>query len=360
MEINMTEFKKGGSEYISGLISEGIQNGRRCAEVTGEWEIDKAIRIPSNFTVILKDCHLRLGDGVYDNVFVNEHNETYIGRTKEGTDRNISIIGRGRAILDGGNHNGLCEKTPVDARPAPIYKNNLIFFTNVDGFKISGISCINQRWWATNFIYCGNGYIGDINFHSDDRWCDEEGNIHHGLLRDKYAGVCVKNSDGIDLRVGCHDIVIENVTGFTEDDTVALTGLAGKMEADFAVEGMSSDIQNVRIKNVRSAAYCTNVRLLNQGETKLHDIEIDGVYDCSENCDSLDHGNFAVRIGDRHLYGSRHCTKDETYNISVKNVYGAGIAALALAGEIGNLTVYGIETGPNTPMFFDWGEKESR
>ena len=29
------------------------------------------------------------------------------------------------------------------------------------------------------------------------------------------------NADGIDIRRGCRDIVIENITGFTEDDTVA-------------------------------------------------------------------------------------------------------------------------------------------
>ena len=343
--------RKGGTEYIRALISNAIQSGRRCVTVSGVWEIDEAIRLPSNFTLILENCHLRLADGCYSNIFVNEHNETPIGRTVAGTDRNISILGRGEAILDGGEHNGLCEATPPDQCPAPLYKNNLILFTNVDDFKVSGLRCINQRWWATNFIYCRNGYIGDMDFCADDRRFDENGNLVHGLLRAEYDKIYIRNADGIDLREGCQSIVIENITGFTEDDTVALTGLAGKMEAAFRVEGLSSDICNVSIKNVRAAAFCAIVRLLNQGDIKLHDIEIDGIFDTCESCAHLDRTGRAVRIGDTHMYGTRHCTKDETYNISVKNVYAAGDHALVLAGEIGNLVIYGIECAEGTKMF---------
>ena len=354
------EFKAGGTAYIQSLVDEAIKSGRRTCVIKGDCEIEEAIRLPSNITVIIEDAHLRLGDGTHCNVFTNEHNETEEGKTTLGTDRNISIIGRGRAILDGGNMNDVHEKVPPADRVAPIWKNNLILFTNVDGFKISGLQCINQRWWAINFIYCHNGYVGNIDFCANDTWKDENGVIHKGLSRDNYVEVCVKNADGVDLREGCQNIVIENLTGFTEDDSVALTGLAGKMEERFRVEGLTSDIAHVTIRNIRTSAYCTNVRMLNQGDIKLHDIDVDGVYDTSENSPHMDHGNFAIRIGDRHMYGYRHCTKEETYNISVKNVYGRGIAVIALAGEIGSLTMYGIEAAEGTPMFYDWGVKEAR
>ena len=350
----LREFKFGGYEHITALISEGIENGTRTAMVTGKWEIDRAVRLPADFTLILEDCHLRLADGCYANVFVNENNETEKGRMPEGTDTNISIIGRGRAILDGGEHNGLCEKVPVDERKAPLWKNNLILFTNVCGFKIDGLHLRNQRWWAMNFIYCSQGYIGNIDFCADDRMIDEDGNFTHGLRCDQYAAVYVKNADGIDLRQGCHDITIENITGFTEDDTIALTALGGKMERNFAVESYPSDICNVTIRNVRASGFCSIVRLLNQGEIKLHDIEIDGVYDDSENSDHLDHGVYGVHVGDTKLYGNRHSTKEETYNITIKNVYYAeGKAAIALAGEIGNLVMYGIECSEKTKMLLD-------
>lgn len=50
---------------------------------------------------------MKLADDCYSNIFVNEHHDTELGKTTEGTDTNISIIGRGKAILDGGEYNGL-------------------------------------------------------------------------------------------------------------------------------------------------------------------------------------------------------------------------------------------------------------
>lgn len=223
----------------------------------------------------------------------------------------------------------------------------------MDGFQISGISCRNQRWWALNFVYCANGYLGNIDFCANDTGIDPEGNVYHGLMRSKYAEALVKNADGIDLRQGCHDIVIENITGFTEDDTIALTGLNGRLEQTFSVPGLPSDICNVTIKNIKASAFCTIVRLLNQGDVMLHDIVIDGVYDASADSPHLDKGLYAVRVGDTHLYGTRHATKEETYNISIKNVYGRSEYAVALAGEMQDLVMYGIRCGDGCKMLLD-------
>ena len=159
-----TIFSKGGTAHITHLIHEAIQNGSRAATVSGNWEIESEIRLPSDFTLTLSDAHLCMADGVYSNLFVNEHHGTEIGRTPDGTDRNIRIIGKGKAILDGGVYNGLSEKNHSQNGLPPIWKNNLLLFTNVDGFHISGISCHNQRWWALNFVYCSNGYLGNLDF----------------------------------------------------------------------------------------------------------------------------------------------------------------------------------------------------
>lgn len=347
------DFSIGGAEYITAKINEAIEDGTRTATISGRWEIDAPVRLPSNFTLILEDCHLRLCDGCYSNIFVNEHHDTEIGRTLDGTDTNINIIGRGLAILDGGKYNGLSERNHSRDGLPPIWKNNLVLFTNVDGFRVSGISCHNQRWWALNFYYCRNGYIGNIDLCASDIGIDENGNEYHGLVREKYEEVLVKNADGVDLRVGCHDIVIENITGFTEDDTIALTALMGRGERHFAVSGIPSDIYNVKIRNIKSAAFCTIVRLLNQGGTRLHDIDIDGVTDVAPECERLDHGLYAVRVGDVRLYGSRHATADETYNISIKNVVGSGDYVVSLAGDMRDLVVYGIEARGDAKMLLD-------
>jgi hypothetical protein len=235
----------------------------------------------------------------------------------------------------------------------PIWNNNLLLFTNVKGFKISGLSCINQRWWALNFIYCSDGYIGNIDFTSNDTGIDENGNKYRGLKQGKYSEILVKNSDGIDLRQGCRNILIENITGFTEDDTVALTGLNGALERQFAVADLESDIAFVTIRNIRSAAFCTNVRLLNQGGVRLHDITVDGVVDTSEGSAHMDRGIYAVRIGDNHLYGIRHSTAEETYNITLRSIYGRGNYVISLAGVIAELTIEDIKAAPGTELLRD-------
>lgn len=347
-------FYPDGTKYITDAINAAIKNGERTVTITENLEIDNAIRIPGNFTLILDGCHLRMADGCYSNMFVNEHNDTDIGRSAGGTDRNITITGKNGAILDGGKYNGLSEKTQNKNGLPPIWKNNLILFTNVDDFEISGISCHNQRWWALNFIYCSNGKLHDIDFKACDIAIDENGNEYRGLKREKYWEVLVKNADGIDLRQGCHDIVIENITGFTEDDSVALTGLNKSIERSFAVEGASTDIHDIIIRNVATSAFCTNVRLLNQGGIKLHDILVDGVYDTSEKSPYMDRGIYTVRVGDVHLYGERHATKDEAYNITIKNIRSrAETAAVSLAGDMKNVTIGNIECFDGTPPLQD-------
>ena len=337
--------QKNGAQIIQQQINDTIAAGRHQLTVSGDFEIEKTISLPSDFTLVLDDCYLRMADNTFCNMFNNEHFGTAEGKTLAGTDRNICIEGRGRAILDGGTYNGLSERNSLkDGRPH-ISVNNLLLFTNVDGFRISGLHVRNQRWWALNFIYCRNGLLSNLDFLSDYTRIDGQGNRVEGLRNNDYASAYIKNSDGIDLRCGCHDIIIENITGFTEDDTVALTGLPGTMELSHAVEGLSSDIYNVIIRNINSAAYCSIVRLLNQSGIKLYNILIDGVFDSSANSKYLDRGSNGVRVGDLHMYGTRHSTAEETYNITIRNVASrAAIAAVNLAGAITNLTLDNIRT----------------
>jgi len=349
----MSEFMENGSAYITEKIEEAVQNETRTAIIRGNYIIDAPVRIPSNFTLILEDCHLRLADGCYSNIFVNEHHDTEIGKTTEGTDFNISIIGRETAILDGGEYNGLSERNHMQNGLPPIWKNNLILFTNVNGFMIKGISCRNQRWWALNFVYCANGYLGNIDFCACDAAIDAAGNVYHGLKHSKYKEILVKNADGIDLRQGCHHITIENITGFTEDDSIALTALDWQLEKHFKVDGLPSDLCDITIRNIATSAFCANVRLLNQGELKLHDILIDGVYDTSADSPHMERGLTAVRVGDTAMYGTRHSTEDEAYNITLRNVRSRARVAVTLAGAMKNFVMYGIECMDGAKMLSD-------
>lgn len=323
-----------GAKLIQQQIDAGKENGTNTAVITGNYEIDCTILIPSDFHLVLDNCYLRMADNTFCNMFTNVSCRTEIGRTLQGTDRNIIIEGRGRTVLDGGEYNGLSEKNHSRDGWPHISVNNVILFTNVDGFEIKNLHIINQRWWAMNFIYCRNGKIRDIDFRSDYTRIDENGNRVPGLLNADYQSTYIKNADGIDLRQGCHDFIIENITGFCEDDSVALTGLDQSTEKMYKVEGLCKDIYNVIVRNVNTSCYCTNVRLLSQSGIKLYNVLVDGVMDSSMGSEYMDRGEGAVRIGDNHMYGDRHATADECYNITVKNVYSRGKVVLKLAGAM--------------------------
>ncbi len=333
------KFLTGGTEYINSLLSLAISEGEHEIKVSGSYEIKSTVFIPSGMTVILENCHLRLADGAMCQMFCNEHCLPKAMQDVNKPDRDIHIIGIGKAILDGGNYNGLSEKNSLSDGMPHISQNNMILFCNVDGFSIENTEIIRQRWWAVNLLYCRNGCLKNIRFEADYTRYDKDGNIVVGLDRDDYASTRVKNADGIDLRVGCHDILIENIGGFTEDDSIAITGLYGSIEKLYYVPGLSTDIHDITIHNVRTAAFCTQVRILNQSGVKLYNISVDGVFDESKDCKYYKgRGVASVRIGDVHLYGTRHSTPEETYNIRIKNVHSRAAYALRFAGSMSNIT----------------------
>ena len=351
----MTFIKNGGA-YWQAQIDTAALSDRREVTVRGNWEIEQTIFLPSDFTLYLEDCHLKMAEGTFCNMFRNAGSGTPEGNTPAGTAYNIRILGRGRAILDGGVYNGLHERNSLKDGNPHISVNNLILFTNVDGFEISRLHLRNQRWWAMNFLFCCHGSIRHIDFLSDDGIADRDGSRIPGkTLADigEFPGheAYIRNSDGIDLRTGCHDILIEDITGFTQDDTVALTGLPGIMEETYRVDGLSTDIYNVIIRNVNSASFCTNIRLLNQGGIRLYNILIDGMMDSSAASPHMDRGIYGVRVGDNHMYGPRHSTPDETFNITIRNVYSrARISAVQLAGSITNCVLDNINAFDGCPQ----------
>ena len=338
-------FLRGGTKHINKLIEAAIADGSRCATVTGNWDVESHIRIPSDFTLILDGCNLKMADATFDNMFVNEHHGTEIGKTVEGTDRNIKLIGKNGAILYGGTFNGLTERTAEKNGMPPLYKNNLILLTNVDGFETAGLALYNFRWWAMNHIYCRNGHIHDITLRADDTCIDESGNVCHGLGRFRIHQILVQQGDGIHLRMGCQDIVIENVEGLACDYSVALTGLPGKMEEEFAVEGLSGDICNITVRHVHTAALDSCVRLLAQGGAKLHDILVEDVRDISDKVSRiLTRGLLTVRVNDDTLYSTCQNQEGDCYNITIRNICSRAGHAVYLGGNpIENFVLENVE-----------------
>lgn len=341
-------FRENGGAYINDMLRKAVENGEHSYTVTGNWEIEEAVKVPSDFALILDNCHLRMKDGVISNMFVNEHLDCLSPLVK---DYDISIEGRGRAILDGGEPNELNErvfKADPSAFPGITHNavNSILMFAHVDGIRVSGLQIRNHRYWALTFAYCCHGVLQNIDFRSNDTWIDEAGQLHHGLFRGqfKYEQICVKNADGIDLRCGCHDFIVENITGFTQDDGVAVNCIWGNVPAAYYAEGDCKDIWNIVIRNINMATYCSNVRLLNGDGNLLHDILIDGVFDAIRECRYTQIGLGHVKIGDTHkFYRDTPSKPGEVYNITVCNVHSTGRAApVKVECAVDNLTLKNI------------------
>ena len=334
----MSTLQKNGTKHIQMLIDTGVANGTNEARVFGDWEIESEIRIPSNFTLYLDGCHLVMADGVYSNMFVNKNHGTDIGRTIDGTDKNIKIIGLNNPILDGGNYNGLSEKTHSKNGLPHIMKNITIFFSNVENFEITGISIHNNRYWGMCFTYSRFGKIHNVRFKSSTLCRFEDGTTFNYLRLDRYDYIVVRQADGIDLRQGCHDIDIYDIYGITCDDSIALTNLKNCSVAKYGtVEGLSSDIYNVNIKHIRTSSLSSNVRLLCTDGQQVYNILVEDLYDTSWQEHGVSFGLYAVKLQDgHHLYGQRHGDKHDMRNITLRNIRSRACFAFHLGG-------YGVE-----------------
>ena len=269
---------------------------RRCQRTGLDvWNIDRTILLPSDITVLLDDCRLRLADGVYQNIFRNKNVYTPGSCTQEGEQHAIRILGIGNAILDGGEPNDLNESNYGTNGLPDIRFNNLILLHNVRDYELRDFSCVNMRWWAINQIYCRHGILSNLKF-----WNGEQ----------------KRNRDGINLRVGCSDITIDNVRGRTGDDVVALTALPLGGDRCFAVEGRDCDIHDVSVRNVYAHTRQSIVALRNCDGAQMYRITIENIADIGG-----EYGPWGVvRIGENNYYRKRPALLGETREITVRGV----------------------------------------
>lgn len=220
VKVNLSSFMKSGRSD-----SECI---RRCLEYCAPFEqktirfdvkelsIDEAILLESNTTIDMADCTIRQKDETFDNVFrganvkLDEKDFAYLPDVVEPI-HNVRILGNGNSYIIGPERNRKYVN-PVEGEQDLVgdyygLRTHQIDFSRLDGGEISGITFTKTRGWCLNFDFCS--YL---------------------RLRNLVINSNVKNGDGIDFRVGCKHIKVENVSGATSDDLVACTAL-GKPDA---------------------------------------------------------------------------------------------------------------------------------
>lgn len=328
------------SETLQNLIDFAEQTGEKTVVIprinarTGEavWNIEKAVLLPDHLTVILDDCHLRLVDGVRDNIFRNKNLGTPLGRTLAGEQRGIRLIGRGEPLLDGGEPNGMSETLNREnpGKYPHMSCNLLVFFSNVRDFEVRGLNCTRSRWWALCFVYCRWGVLSDLHFE---------------------MRATLENQDGIDLRLGCEFITIQNIFGITGDDTIALTALNG-FERKLEVEGKSSDIHDITIRNVISSTHgCSLLRFLCRDGNRIYNVTAENLKDTGKSISAA-----AVLFGTSAKFGKRFCELGEFENVVVRNVFSRGQKAIIFAEPVRNALVENVTACAGSEVGFLFGD----
>ena len=321
------------------------------------WLLDSAILAPGDTVLELNNCHLKLSDRCRDNAIRSAN--CGMGIADIQPLRNIHIYGVGAVLLEGADRprasgdsgKTLGERTyGTDAgitgeSQKGDWRNIGILLAFVENFSICNVAMKDAHAWAISLERCARGMLRDLSFASTSA--------------KRIDGVAQKmlNQDGIDLRLGCHDILIENITGHTGDDLIALTALArseriaGMPESTQVSGGQNrgegrDDIRDVIIRNVRghSPGRCHIVRLLNSSGLRLYNILVDGVVDTSPpgiQCKA------AVKIGDS-AYGTGAAPLGDTHDIIVNHVISKAKHAILIGGSLCESIISNVISGPNS------------
>lgn len=329
------------SRSINNAIAKAVESGCNMVVIprlnarsnSYSWIIGEPIMLPSNITVILDGCYMVQEESCYCNMFLTAGALDSDNKTIDHELCNIRIIGQNHPVLDGGVYNGFSE---WHSPPGTLFNNITMLFVNVNGFTVEGIKIRHMRWWSMAYYYCRNGIIRNVEFDADFASIGPDGERVEALP-EKYGDVYIKNGDGVDIRCGCNNILIENITGRTEDDTVALTALMGTFEKRFFIEGKDWDIHNITINNVSSDCLSGGqLRLLCADGTKVHDVIVDSLMDTTARrawqCNVF--LGYAI-LGE--YIRNRTSIRGEMSNISINNVFSHSTRAILAGCAVENL-----------------------
>ena len=364
------------SERINAAVRDAYKFGgrvrisRRKPDAVSDrdfWLLDSAILVPGNTVLVISNCRIKLSDRARDN-WIRSAN-CAIGKPEVEWISGLHIIGEGTAVLEGADHPrstgdgskilrtskfgmkvikngkviretyGTDEGKPGE-RQYGDWRNVGILLARVRNFSIRNLTLKRAHCWAVSLEYCRQGQIRELNFEAD------ENPVIDGQK------VTWLNQDGLDLRNGCRDITIENITGYSGDDLIALTAIgseprpAGQIVSTHFCGGdpdlREQDVFNISIRNIRghSAGGYMIVRFLNQRGVRMHDIMLDGVLDTSPEGHVC---NAAVKLGDVNYGGP--AAIGETARFKINNIqtharYAIVLGAPLADSMIGNILMF--------------------
>jgi len=309
------------SGRIEAAIAQALATGenevvipRFNARTGGEsWLLSRAMLLPSNLRLVLDDCLVRLAPGTQDNLIRNAGTAAVpmSGNT------NITIVGAGRATLSGGTE---AHFDPPGDKSG--WRTIGILLYNTQNFTLRDFAMEETQAWAISLENgCAYGAVSNIVFSNTNKY---------------------PNQDGVDVRKGCHHIVIASISGQTGDDSVALTGLrssldgsvTSRMQIGDAWPAASDDIHDIAVRNVRTfvAGGHHTVRLLNHDGIKLYNITISDVYD--QSAAGQTRARAGLKIGDSGYWTLAQNQLGETYNIFATNLNSRASSVVLIQGTL--------------------------
>ena len=296
------------------------------------WLLDRAILLPENTTILLQNCRIKLSDkcpratGDSSKFIACPCPKNFSGSPNP----TFNDFHRHSYGTDGGKEG---ESENGD------WRNIGILMANVHHLSIENIRIVEQHAWAISLENCSFGHLNHIEFKA----CMTR--IIDGAEQN------VENQDGINLRNGCHDVIISDITGTTGDDVVALTCIASNLHPYVGgglhtTHVMSNDytnrekgIYNVIIRNVLAspAGGCCMVRLLATDGAEIRNVVIDGIVDTSP---ADFHSWCSILVGERtglvgepgYPYGT--VSEECLFDISISNIISNAKSAVFIPGGL--------------------------
>ncbi|WP_114791275.1 glycosyl hydrolase family 28 protein [Niabella yanshanensis] len=295
-------FKKGSQiERIQQAIDEAqkykakvVIPGYDAVNKSAVWLIDKAILLPGNTELELDNCTIKLSDRCRDN-FIRSANAG-LGISKVKPLSNIRIIGKGNVLLEGaanpratGDHNKALAKNPKgftqsygsDAgKPGENQKggwrNHAIILAHINVFEISGIQLKDYHAHGIVLERCTNGAVKDITFQ-----VRQSVNIE-GVERQ------VLNQDGMGIRFGCRNIIIDRCRGNSGDDFINIgltdTGVPAGAENVNVVSGSvyggaTDNIANIYLQNWQDFYSISHraIRIMPAGRLRIQNVFVENM-----------------------------------------------------------------------------------
>lgn len=368
--ITPNQFKGSDTERIQAAVNKAAGSTGKViipannSNGSGVWLLDSAVLLPSNMTVILDNCTVQLSDRCRDNMFRSNNVGIGIRITSPDWNYNISIIGLGdvtlkgavnpRATGDSGKTLSLNPEEDIEKsgnwkitygtdagkeglKQTGDWRNIMILMAYVDGFKLKNVNIENTHAWAISHERVMNADISNIRINNP------ESSILNGRKQ------LIRNRDGINLRHGCKNFRIDNISGMTGDDFVALSTLGlnaentdegGTLNSTMVTSrkwrGPEDDTENIYITNIVCESSTRAVAIRANDVASINNIYINGVI--------FKGGHNALLVGGRG-YG-KDSQPGKINTIHAMNVIGDGKSLIQIEEAISDCSfMSGIYTG---------------